>query len=58
MEALCRREGVTHDPGRTRTGLVRWVPAREEQAVYQWLLPVENGADPRGAFLATYIDNR
>jgi hypothetical protein len=46
MEALCRREGVTHDPGRTRTGLVRWVPARQEQSVERWLLPVEDWFRP------------
>jgi len=58
MEKLCRHEDVTYDPGDTRTGRVRWVPARKEQAVERWLLPVENGAPQQGSFLATYIDNR
>lgn len=56
--ALCRREGVDFDPGEVRRGKVRWVPARPEQAVERWLLPVEDGADPRGAFTATYMDLR
>lgn len=58
MEALCQREGVAYDPGEARTGKVRWVPARSELKVNTWLLPVEDGGDVRGAFLATYIDNR
>lgn len=58
MEKLCHREGISYDPGEERTEKVRWVPARPEEKVGRWLKPVGRDADPRGAFLATYIDLR
>lgn len=58
FEKLCKREDVKYDPGDTRRTKVRWVPAREDESVKQWLKPVRRDADPRGAFMATYIDHR
>jgi hypothetical protein len=58
FKALCKRKEVRYDPGDTRRGTVRWVPARESETVERWLMPVEGDGDQRGAFEATYIDNR
>lgn len=58
MEELCNREGIAYDPDATKQGMVRWVPARPEEALKQWLKPVGPHADTRGAFIATHIDTR
>jgi len=58
METLCKQEGVRYDPGDTRTEKVRWVPSASGEDVKRWLMPVGRDEDERGAFLATYIDNR